>query len=84
MPSEDDVMAMLVNPFYAISIDPDLAGSHEAIIPREQWVDANKHLIDELGVEARLNQLLAVLEGSYPRYPDDPTIADGYGQVRDR
>ncbi len=81
MPSKDDVTAMLINPFYAISIDPDLAGSHEAIIPRTQWIDANKHLIDELGVEAWLNRFLVVLEGSYPRNPDDPTISEGYRQV---
>jgi len=80
-PSEDDVAAMLINPIYAISIDPDLAGSHEPIVPREQWIDANKHLIEELGVEKWLDQLLAVLEGSYPRNPDGPKTADGYGRA---
>jgi hypothetical protein len=28
--SEDDVAAMLINPIYAVSIDPDLTGKHEA------------------------------------------------------
>jgi hypothetical protein len=74
MPSEDDVKAMLINPFYAISIDPDLAAPHDAIIPRQQWVDANKHLIAELGVEAWLNRLLAVLEGDHPRNPHDRAV----------
>lgn len=83
MPSEDDVTAMLINPVYAISIDPDLAGSHEPIVPREQWVDANKHLIDELGVEEWLHQLLVVLEGGYPRNPNDPEAADGYRRTGD-
>jgi hypothetical protein len=46
VPSEDDVAAMLINPIYAISIDQDLMGSHEPIVSREQWIDANKRLID--------------------------------------
>jgi hypothetical protein len=49
VPGKDDVTAMLINPFYAISIDPDLA----------------------------------VLEGSYPRNPVDPTISEGYRQAED-
>jgi hypothetical protein len=75
VPSQDDVVAMLINPIYAISIDRDLIGSHEPIVGREQWIDANKHLIDELGVEEWLRLLLAVLEGSFP--PDD-LVADGH------
>jgi hypothetical protein len=83
MPSEDDVAAMLINPVYAISIDPDLAGAHETIVSRERWITANKRLIDELGVDQWLNRLLAVLEGKYPMNPDDPTVPDGYRRTRD-
>jgi hypothetical protein len=75
MPSKDDAAALLINPIYAISIDPDLAGSHEPIVHKEQWIDANKHLIDELGVEEWLTLLLAVLEGSFP---SDNLVADGH------
>ena len=38
MPSEDDVMAMLINPIYAISIDPDLVGEHEPIVTKDRWI----------------------------------------------
>jgi hypothetical protein len=78
MLSEDDVMAMPINPIYAISIDPDLVGEHEPIVPKERWIKANEKLIDEIGSKAWLRRLLAVLEGDYPTRPDDPTIADGY------
>jgi hypothetical protein len=78
VPSKDDVTAMLINPIYAVSIDPDLVGQHEAIIPRKQWIEANRKLINEIGSEEWLTRLLAVLEGNYPANPDDPTIADGY------
>jgi hypothetical protein len=78
VPSKDDVTAMLINPIYAVSIDPDLVGQHEAIIPREQWIEANRRLINEIGSEEWLTRLLAVLEGNYPTNPDDPMIADGY------
>jgi hypothetical protein len=77
-PSEEDVAALLINPIYAISIDPDLTGPHETIVARAQWVAANRQLIAEIGVEEWLYQLLAVLEGNYPANPNDPTIADGY------
>jgi hypothetical protein len=75
---EDDVTDMLINPIYAVSIDPDLMGSHEPIVSKERWIEANEKLIDEIGAETWLRRLLAVLEGDYPTSPDDPTIADGY------
>ena len=35
MLSEDDVTAILINPIYAVSINPDLAGSHEPIVSKK-------------------------------------------------
>lgn len=75
--SEDDVTGMLINPIYAVSIDPDLMGKHKAIAPRQRWIEANKRLIDELGPEEWLRRLLAVLEGDFPGSPDD-RAAYGY------
>lgn len=74
--SKDDITAMLINPIYAVSIDPDLVGSHEPLVSKERWIEANEKLIDEIGAETWLRRLLAVLEGAYPTSPDDPTIAD--------
>jgi hypothetical protein len=78
--SEDDVAAVLINPVYAVSINPDLAGRHEPIVPKERWIEANKRLIDDIGAEEWLRRLLAVLEGDFPASPDDPTTAYGYAR----
>lgn len=78
MLDEDDVKGMLINPIYAVSIDPDLVGSPEPIVSKERWIKANEKLINEIGAEEWLSRLLAVFEGNYPTNPDDPTIADGY------
>jgi hypothetical protein len=78
MLSEDDPAAMLVNPIYAISIDPDLTSKHHPIISKERWIKANLRLIDELGPEEWLRKLLMVLEGVYPVNPNDPSAPDGY------
>ena len=62
-----DVAAMIGNPFYAVNIDLDLAVAHDLIISEEEWVAANARLIDELGPEPYLRNLLAVLKGAHPR-----------------
>jgi hypothetical protein len=62
---EYEVKQMLINPYYAININPDLASPHSPIVDRDQWVGANQHLINEIGSEEWLRQLLAVLEGGY-------------------
>jgi hypothetical protein len=71
MPNEEwtpaDVTAMIANPFYAIEIDEDLAIPHEPMISEDGWVKANVQLINELGSEAYLRNLLSILKGNYPR-----------------
>lgn len=75
---EDDVASALINPVYAISIDPDLKGLHEPIVSKEQWIATNRRLAAELGVEEWLRQLLAVLEGDFLDNPGDPKAPFGY------
>jgi hypothetical protein len=75
--SKDDVAAMLINPVYAVSINPDLTGRHESIVPRERWIEANERLISEIGAKEWLRRLLAVLEGDFPASLNDPTAAYG-------
>lgn len=58
--------AILMNPYYAITFSPGLFGEHPSLTSEEQWVKANSRLIDELGAEAYLRQLLAVLKGDFP------------------
>jgi hypothetical protein len=65
--SEGDVSRILSNPFYAITFDPSLFIDHEPIISKEQWVQANVRMIEQMGAEAYVRQLLEILEGNYPR-----------------
>ena len=62
-----DVAAMVANPFYAINIDEGLALPHEPLISEDDWVRANVGLIEELGPETYLHNLLSILKGNYPR-----------------
>jgi hypothetical protein len=62
-----DVAGMIANPFYAITIEETLALPHEPMISEDDWVKANVDLINELGAEAYLRNLLSVLKGNYPR-----------------
>lgn len=73
---EDQLKQQLINPYYAINFDPDFAIEHAPIVSETQWVSANVCLIDDLGSEEWLRRLLAVLQGDYPRNPDEGTAID--------
>lgn len=75
---ENDTVNMLINPYYAINISPDLVGEHEPLVTQDQWVQANLRLLDEIGAREWLEHLLAVLQGGYPVGPNDPDIPGGY------
>jgi hypothetical protein len=62
-----DVASMIANPFYAVNIDEGLVLPHKPLISEDDWVKANVRLIEELGAEAYLRNLLSVLKGNYPR-----------------
>ena len=68
----EDVQAVLVNPFYAVTISPTLFGEHDPIIARSRWVQANARLIEQIGAEAWLNRLLDVLESGAVATEDSP------------
>ncbi len=64
-PNLEDVM---VNPFYAVNISPDLTAKHEPMVSKETWVKSNAQLIEKMGKEEWLNRLLLILEsGEQPR-----------------
>lgn len=60
-----DVAAMIGNPFYAINIAEELALQHEPMLSEDDWVKANVNLLEELGPEAYLRNLLSILKGNY-------------------
>lgn len=62
-PSADELTEMLINPYYAIHFDPRMTEEHELLVSEPQWIAANRKLLRELGEEAYLRRLLAVLKG---------------------
>ena len=62
-----DVASMVAIPFYAINIDEGLTLPHDPLISEEDWGRANVGLIEELGPDAYLHNLLSILKGNYPR-----------------
>jgi hypothetical protein len=55
---------MIANPFCAINIDEGLAVAPQQLISEDDWIKANVRLIEELGAEPYLRNLLSVLKGS--------------------
>jgi len=53
----------IINPFYAITVAPQLTEEHEPPMSEAEWVQANASLMGEMGSERWLSQLLDVLEG---------------------
>lgn len=68
--NDNDVRSILINPYYAITISPDLYGKHDPLVPKDHWIKANARLIAEIGAEAWLANLLTALEGNVPRAKD--------------
>jgi len=61
--TEDNLQRIIINPFYAITVAPQLTGEHEPPMGEAEWVQANSSLMEEMGTERWLRHLLDVLEG---------------------
>jgi hypothetical protein len=61
--TEDNLQRIIINPFYAITVAPQLTGEHEPPMGEAEWVRANASLMKEMGTERWLRRLLDVLEG---------------------
>ena len=70
-----DIARMLMNPFYAIDIDPSLTLPHEPLVSEEEWIAANLRMIADIGPESFLRTLLHILKGGYLA-SDDSEPAD--------
>ena len=60
--TSDELVGLVINPFYAITIAEDLTIEHAPLVSREAWIEANTQQIGELGAQAWLEKLLTVLE----------------------
>jgi len=76
--TEDNLQRIIINPFYAITVAPQLTKEHEPPMSEAEWVQANASLIKEMGSGRWLRQLLGVLVGDVddaPERPIDPSHA---------
>jgi len=60
--NENDTKDLFINPYYAITVAPVLSEMHEPMVPEEQWVKVNLELMEQMGNEAWLKQLLETLK----------------------
>ena len=60
--TEDSLRRIIINPFYAITVAPQLAEEHEPSMDETEWVRTNATLIGEMGAASWLRQLLDMLE----------------------
>jgi hypothetical protein len=61
--TEDNLQRIIINPFYALTVAPQLTEAHEPPMDEARWVRANASLMGEMGAERWLGQLLDVLNG---------------------
>jgi hypothetical protein len=61
--TEDSLQRIIINPFYAITVAPQLTQGHGPSMGEAAWVQANASMMREVGSERWLRQLLDVLEG---------------------
>lgn len=75
--TEDNLQRIIINPFYAITVAPQLTEEHEPAMSEAEWVQANASLMREMGSERWLRHLLDVLEGKVaaPEQPINPSQA---------
>jgi hypothetical protein len=75
--TEDNLQRIIINPFYAITVAPQLTQEHEPPMGEAAWVQANASLMREVGSKRWLRQLLDVLEGKVgaPEGPINPSQA---------
>ena len=60
--TEDSLRRIIINPFYAITVAPQLTEEHEPTMDEAEWVRTNAPLIGEMGAAGWLRQLLDILE----------------------
>lgn len=64
--NEKGIKTLLANPFYCLpKIAEIFCQTHEPIINKELWIQANVRQIKEIGAEEFLRKLLDNLEGKY-------------------
>lgn len=63
--TKKDLLKILLNPFYCITIDKTFSIPHEPITTEDTWIESQVLLIKEIGEEKYFKLLLDVLKGGY-------------------
>jgi hypothetical protein len=59
---EQTIQDVVINPFYAVTCAETFCVPHPPLVTKEQWIQANRALMNQVGVEPWLRRLLEVLE----------------------
>jgi hypothetical protein len=72
--TEESLRRIIINPFYAITVAPQLTEEHEPAMDETKWVRTNATMIGEMGAAGWLRQLLDMLESKagVPQGPINP------------
>lgn len=70
----EHIQAILANPFYAITVAPQLVKEHALEMSDEQWVQTNARLMQDMGAEQWLAQALAFLQSGDVSRLSDPRM----------
>lgn len=70
----DHIQAILANPFYAITIAPQLVEDHEPDMSVTEWVQANTQLMRDMGADRWLAQVVAFLQSGDTSLLADPRM----------
>ena len=64
--TQEEMMRIMTNPFYCLEkIDPMFRKEHETIVTEEEFIKAGVKLIEEVGAEIYISNLLESLKGNY-------------------
>jgi hypothetical protein len=61
--TEKDVEQLLISPFTTVTVALALTEEHEPPLSTDDWIKVNASLMNNLGAEAWLTQMLNILEG---------------------
>ena len=70
----EQVQAILANPFYAMTVAPPLVKEHPLEMSDEQWVRINAQLMQGIGADQWLAQVLAFLQSGDGSLLADPSM----------
>lgn len=79
--SEDEAGSLLINPFYAVALRDYLFKDRELSGAKEDWVLLNSKLIEDMGADKWLSELLDAVSQEPSEYDGDEIIDPGHAVI---